>query len=362
MSSTFFVHPDISQAETLPANFYRDPLVFEQIKNNIFLRSWQWLGDENLVSLPNQVHPFILLDHFLTEPMLLTKDAEEQIHCLSNVCTHRGFKVVQHPGKSRRLTCLYHGRRFKIDGQFEFMPEFKEAQNFPRPCDDLHRFPLEKWGPFLFAGLNPTYDFKSVIAKMEERVGFLPLEEFVLDKSRSKDYLVHAHWALYCDNYLEGFHIPFVHQDLNDVLNYDAYSTEIYDFCNLQIGYSDEAVEVFDLPEGHPDYGKNVAGYYYWVFPNMMFNFYPWGISINIVKPIAPDRTRVSFLAYVYDENKLDKGAGAALDKVEREDEFVVEGVYQGVQSAFYKAGRFSPKREQCVHHFHRLLAQFVNG
>ena len=29
------------------------------------------------------------------------------------------------------------------------------------------------------------------------------------------------------------------------------------------------------LPEGHFDYGKNVAAYYYWVFPNMMFNFYP---------------------------------------------------------------------------------------
>ncbi len=52
---------------------------------------------------------------------------------------------------------------------------------------------------------------------------------------------------------------------------------------------------VFDLPEGHVDYGKNVAAYYYWVFPNMMFNFYPWGLSINIVKPIDLNRTKVSF-------------------------------------------------------------------
>ena len=81
-------------------------------------------------------------------------------------------------------------------------------------------------------------------------------------------------------------------------------------------------MKLFDLPEGHIDYGKKVAAYYYWVFPNMMFNFYPWGLSINVVRPISINRTKVSFLSYVYDPSKLDKGAGSALEKVEREDEF----------------------------------------
>jgi choline monooxygenase len=49
------------------------------------------------------------------------------------------------------------------------------------------------------------------------------------------------------------------------------------------------------------------------------------------------------------------------LDKVEREDEFVVENVQKGVNSSFYKAGRFSPKREKGVHHFHSLLALYLN-
>jgi choline monooxygenase len=256
---------------------------------------------------------------------------------------------------------MYHGRKFQLNGKFESMPEFQNVKNFPRPCDDLHAFPLEQWGPFLFAGLDPAFEFSKVIAKMNERVGFLPLHEFKLDESRSKDYLVNAHWALYCDNFLEGFHIPFVHSDLNAVLDYGAYTTEIYDYLNLQIGYSDGGEEVFDLPEGHPDYGKSVAAYYYWVFPNMMFNFYPWGLSVNIVKPLSIDRTRVSFISYVYDESGIASGAGAALDKVQREDEFVVEGVQKGVRSRFYKAGRFSPDREQGVHHFHRLLADFLS-
>jgi choline monooxygenase len=361
MKDKFTIQTDISKAETLPASFYRDRDVFEILKEKVFLKSWQWIGDENLVKLPQSVHPFVLLDGYLTEPLLITKQADETISCLSNVCTHRGNIVALNPGKSKNLTCTYHGRRFGLDGSYKSMPEFEEAEDFPRPCDNLHKFPIEKWGPLLFAGLNPSFDFSSVINKMKERVGFLPLDEFFLDPVLSKDFLVHAHWALYCDNYLEGFHVPFVHEELNKVLDYGSYKTETYEHCNLQIGYTNEATEVFDLPKGHIDYGKNVAAYYYWVFPNMMFNFYPWGLSLNVVKPLDINRTKVSFISYVYDPSKLDNGAGSGLEKVQREDEFVVENVQKGVNSSFYEAGRFSPTREQGVHHFHSLLAKFLN-
>ena len=91
-----------------------------------------------------------------------------------------------------------------------------------------------------------------------------------------------------------------------------------------------------------------------------MLNFYPWGLSINVVKPISINKTKVSFLTYIFDESKFDHN-GTMLDKVEREDEFVVEGVHKGLQSKTYQTGRFSPSREQGVHHFHRLLAKYLS-
>ena len=280
---------------------------------------------------------------------------------MTNVCTHRGHILALGPGKSKNITCAYHGRSFDLNGNFKSMPEFKEAKDFPRECDNLYKFPLSEWGPFLFAGLNPTFDFKEVLDPINERIGFLPLEQFSFDASMSKDYLIQAHWALYCDNYLEGFHIPFVHEGLNKVLDYGNYTTELHKYSSLQIGYSDESNETFDLPKDHIDYGKQVAAYYYWVFPNMMFNFYPWGLSVNIVKPISTNRTKVSFLTYIYDPSKLHKGAGNDIDKVEREDEFIVENESKGIQSSFYQSGRFSPTREKGVHHFQRLIAEFLD-
>ena len=78
---------------------------------------------------------------------------------------------------------------------------------------------------------------------------------------------------------------------------------------------------------------------------------------MNVVRPLAPDLMKVSFLCYMLDESRLGRGAGADLDRVEREDEVVVELVQRGVRSRLYDRGRFSPTREQNVHQFHRMLS-----
>jgi choline monooxygenase len=356
------VNPDIHVAETLPASFYRDKDLFYRLTRKLLSKTWQWVGDAGMFSEQINVVPLKLFDKILSEPMLLVRNDRGNIGCLSNVCTHRGNLLIDKPGIFKKLTCGYHGRRFSLTGEFEYMPEFEAAVNFPRDCDHLSKIPSELWQQFIFINLDPEFNFSSITDALNERVGFLPISTFKRAKLRSKDYVVKAHWALYCDNYLEGFHIPFVHPDLNKAVEFSTYETILYDYCNLQIGYSKDETESFNLPEGHPDAGKNVAAYYYWVFPNLMFNFYPWGLSINIVRPIDHETTKISFLSYIFDESKIDTSAGAILDTVEMEDEAVVQGVQEGIQSRYYTTGRFSPTREQGVHHFHRLLSQFITN
>lgn len=353
------VDPDIRRARTLPSSFYTDAALHEEMVERIFARSWQFIGDEEQVRAPGSVYPFKLLDGSLNEPLLLTRDYEDRVHLLSNVCTHRGFTVAEHPGCVKGLRCRYHGRRFKLDGRFQSMPECDEALDFPSASDDLPKVRLENWGPFLFASLDPQVPFRDVFGVVEDRLSFLPLSELKFDPAGSRDYLVRANWALYCDNYLEGFHIPFVHASLNDLLDYGSYRSELFDWCNLQLGVASDAASTFDLPAGSPDFGEQVAAYYFWVFPNLMFNLYPWGLSVNVVKPLSVDRTKVSFLTWIRDPVLFDEvGAAATTDRVEREDEAVVEGVQVGVRSRLYDRGRYSPTREQGVHHFHRLLSQ----
>lgn len=358
----FDVDPDIRNASTLPKALYTDPAVYAAAREKVFARSWQLVADQRQLRVPGQVLPVTLLPGCLDEPLLLTRDGDDRLWCLSNVCTHRGNLVAEEAGKASQLRCRYHGRRFGLDGRFVSMPEFEGAQRFPSPADDLPRLPLERWHGLYFTALDPAMPFAELVAPLAERVGWLPLAEATVDAAASRDYLVRASWALYCENYLEGFHIPYVHAALNQALDYGSYRTELYDWASLQLGVGSGGEECFELPAGHPDAGQEIAAYYYWLFPNLMLNVYPWGLSVNVVKPLAVDRTRVSYLTWVWDESKRATGAGADLDRVEREDEAIVEAVQRGVSSRLYDRGRLSPSREQGVHHFHRLLARCLGG
>lgn len=351
----------IECAETLPSTFYTSEEYYQTSIENIFVRSWQYIGDRSiLLKAPENVFPVTLLEKAIDEPVILNTK-EETITCMSNVCTHRGFKIIHHPAKMNKIICGYHGRRFDMEGKVEHMPEFKEAEDFPRPCDHLTHLPVNRWKRFLFTGIDPKVDFSIIKNKLDERLGFLDIDNWRFAPEYSKTYNVNANWALYCDNYLEGFHIPFVHQELNGMIDYGSYSTEVYDHMSVQIGYGKNGDEGFDLPEAHPDYGKVVLAYYYWLFPNFMLNVYSWGVQINIVKPISKEYCKVEFLYFIADEDKWEKfGKDSLAEKVEREDEYVVESVQKSMKSRFYSTGRFSPKREKGVHYFHRLISKYL--
>jgi len=356
----FSVNPDITRAETLPSGFYTSKDFFDLSKEKIFARSWQWVGLLEEVKTPGQTYPFTMLPGYLDEPLLLTRDQNDQLHCISNVCTHRGNLVCEKGGIEKNLRCRYHGRRFNLDGTFIAMPEFEGVENFPSVRDDLTKIPFKTWGGFAFTSLFPAFDFEDAFGEMINRISFLNPENYVFSTAHSKDYLVNANWALYCENYLEGFHIPYVHASLNQLLDYGSYASEIYRYANLQLGYTRQGEESFKIPDSSPDFGKHIAAYYFWIFPNLMFNFYPWGLSLNVVKPISVNQSKVSFLTYIADQEKFERGAMSMTDRVEREDEAIVENVQRGMRSRFYKNGRYSPKREQGTHHFHRLIAEFL--
>ena len=352
------IDPDIRRARTLPAWTYSDAAVHALQRERVFARSWQWAADADRVKVPGAVLPVSLLEGALDEPLLFARDRDDEIHCISNVCTHRGTIVCEQAGVETFLRCRYHGRRFALDGRFLSMPEFEGVEGFPSPADDLRKVAFGQLGKLLFASLAPACPFDELIGDVQRRCGFLPFDRAVFDASRSREYLVQANWALYCDNYLEGFHIPYVHAGLAQAIDYGEYRCEVFRWSTLQLGVTQAGVEAFALPAGHPDAGTNVGAYYWWLFPNTMLNLYPWGISLNVVHPLAVDRTKVAFLSFVWDESKLDRGAGAGLDRVEREDEVIVESVQRGTRSRIYERGRYSPARESGVHRFHQLLVE----
>ena len=347
------IDDDIRSARTLPASFYRDPAVFERVRERVFARSWQVVLDPEQAGQPGSLLPFSFLEGCVEEPLLLARDEGGSLRALSNVCTHRGnLLCTKAETGAQHLRCRYHGRRFALDGRFLSMPEFEGARDFPSRADDLPRIQLGQLGPLVFAGLDPAVSFDDWIAPVRTEMAFVALEKLARDPSGSRTYEVAANWALYCDNYLEGFHVPYVHAALARTIDYGTYRTELFGWSSLQIAEASSSADAFE--------GTSIAACYFFLFPNTMLNFYPWGLSINVVVPLAVDRTRVVYRALVSDPAKRRRGAGGDLDRVEHEDEEIVEQVQRGIRSRLYDRGRYSPLREAGVHHFHRLLTRSI--
>ena len=351
---TYSIDPDIAAATTLPGTFYGDAEAFAASRERVFARSWQWVGHLADVAVVESLSPRDLLPGLLDLPLLLTRDASGTLRCLSNVCTHRGNLLVKAACRGSQIRCGYHSRRFDLAGRMTFMPEFDGVRNFPSTTDDLPPVPLATWGTLGFVALDPVAPFAECFDAIAARIGFVPAESTRHDPSRDRDFAIDAHWALYVENYLEGFHIPHVHPALAGAVDYSGYRDELFRYGSVQIAPAKDGEPAFERREGR------IAAYYAWFFPNLMLNVYPWGLSMNLVMPQGLSRARVLFRSYVHTPALLDRGAGAALDTVEHEDEAIVLAVQRGVRSRFYTRGRYSPRRERGVHHFHRLLCEFL--
>lgn len=355
----FHIDNNIRKAAGPPSELYHSAEWFDAICSRVLSRAWHCVGDGGGLGAKGAARPVSLLPGALNESLLLVNDGAA-VRCLPNICTHRGHAVVEGAGCYESLVCKYHGRTFSLDGHFKQMPEFKNVEGFPAPSDDLIQIPCERFGPLLFVNLDSAYAFDALLTMVKRRVEFMPVAEFKLDANAQKTYEFEANWALYVDNYLEGFHIPFIHKKLASTMEWNHYKTTLYDYCNLQVAPAAPGEPAFELPAGHPDSGSRIAAYYFWLFPGTMLNFYPWGLSVNIIEPLSASRTRVRFASYIWKEELRGAGAGGDLQLVEMEDEAAVCSIQKNLKSRFAPRSRYSPSQEIGVHHFHRLLAKFL--
>jgi choline monooxygenase len=309
------------------------------------------------VAAPATLSPRTLLPGLLDEPLLLARDAARELRCLSNVCTHRGNLLVREACVADQIRCGYHSRRFDLAGRMTFMPEFAGAEHFPSPADDLPRVALGEWAGLAFAVARRGRAVRRVQRRSRRGPRAMPLDRLAHDPSRDRDYDVAAHWALYVENYLEGFHIPFVHGALNDASTTAAIRRPCTRFPACR---SRSRATARRRSRPRRPGADSVAAYYWWVFPNLMVNAYPWGLSINHVRPIAPDRTRVAFRSYVWDRSRLDRGAGGALDRVEREDEAIVEAVQRACARGSIARAAIRRRARPASTTSHRLLCAFL--
>ena len=359
MSLVFPFDPDIRRASTIPARCYVDPVFLALEEEKVFARTWQLVGRAEQLRESGE---FVTAE-IGRESIVVLRDGET-LRGYHNICLHRAGPVAQGCGRRQTLQCRYHGWTYRLDGTLLRAPEMEEADGF-RP-EDFRLLPVQvaTWGPLVFANLDlkapPLLHFLDGIPERARRFRADEMR-FVLRKA----WDVACNWKVYVDNYLEGYHLPVVHPGLHKELDYDQYRVEPHRYWSLQhaplrAAAHGAADRVYVPTDGDDD------AQYYWLFPNVMLNVYQGQMQTNVVLPRGQDRCEVVFEWFA-----ADPPADAATDptwtklvafsdRIQDEDIEVCEQVQRNLRSRAYDRGRYSPTRENGVHHFHGLLHEFL--
>lgn len=344
------VSTPIETSWTIPSTWYTDPAFHDLDRDAILARTWQGVGPLAQLREPGDYFTCLVAD----SPVIVLRDKEGMLRAFYNVCRHRGGPLAtDSTGCVKALTCQYHGWTYLLDGSLRGVPRWDRVDLFDKKDYGLVAVRVDTWQGQVFVNLDPAAaPLTHVMAGIGER--FAPVRLDAMTFVKRIDYEVACNWKVYVDNFLEGYHVPYVHPELMKLYDFRQYRTEVFDEYSLQWS---------PLAPGDAPYvirpGDNA--YYFSIFPNYMLNILPGRVQTNLVVPVAHDRCRVEFGFHYLDATG--PAARAAIDedlaysdRVQREDMDICAHVQRGLGSRAYDRGRFSVDAELGVHHFQERL------
>ena len=336
-------HPEmLEHAHALHASFYVNPRWLRVEQQGVFGATWQLAAHTGDLRDPGDHVPAEIAG----KPVLLVRQADGGLKAFYNVCRHRAGPLAVCNGKAARaLHCKYHGWTYELDGRLRAATEMQE---FDVRSERLVDIRVQEWQGLVFVALSEEAPpFETVYANIRERIA--PIDLGAMRFAKRDTYRIHCNWKVYVDNFLEGYHLPFVHPGLNKVLDYRAYDTELHDWYSLQHS---------PLRNNDGIYGDGNA-FYYFVYPNIMLNITPGRLQTNRVLPDGQGSCFVEFDYYYAQEPDVLARVEAEQQfshAIQEEDIFICEQVQKGLSSGAYEAGRLNPRRESGVWHFQNLL------
>jgi len=331
--------------DTLPAQLYREPAIYEKERQEIFARTWQLLGHESQLSRPGDY----IAATFAGYPVVAIRGEDGIIRSFHNVCRHRAGPLVEsgHGHCAGQFVCRYHGWKYALDGRLASARDFGPAEGFDPRNYGLFALKAEIWRGFLFVNMDQdAAPLAESIAPLEARMQHLSPERFRSPRVSSHD--MQCNWKTYVENYLEGYHIPIMHPMLNAALAAD-YGTQL------------EPPVIFY--RATPKSDAPVAGLWAWAWPCLGVNVYADGILMERMWPIDLNRTRLDYLFLFHeeaDEADIERQIEASIVTT-TEDLDICEAVQRNLNAGVYRTGRLSPKHEQGVAWFQAEIARALD-
>ena len=360
----------IEEARCLPGEAYTTERFLEIERRTLFSSRWICIGLVDDVPEPGDATPLEVAGR----SVILTRDRAGAVHVFHNYCRHRGLKILAGPVRGRsRFTCPYHAWTYALDGRLLRAPHFDgPGRHRADPVDGLARVRNAVWHRLVFVNLSgDAQEFADYIAPLERRWARYDLSALRHAESRSCD--IAANWKLAVENFIDYYHLPYVHKGLNSYsAMQDHYPIREGDIFlgqgNASYAPSDEATGGLPAFPGLDAAERSVTEAIC-LFPNLLVTLFDDNLRIILVEPDGAGRCRERIEVFVVgDEAMAPALAPVRSALVQRFQSFNVEdiAIVEGLQDAFattaFDGGCLSPAFDANIHRFHRLIAEYTRA
>ena len=368
----------IEKAHGLPNECYLNNDYLEFEKEKIFKNNWTMIGVASSVPNPGDAKPFNLLGI----PILIVRNKENEVKVFHNVCSHRGFKLVDQECKLKNvIRCPYHSWSYDFNGKLTVTPHLgglgkHEVEGFDKNKSNLKEIKSNIWMDLIFININSNAKpFEDFIKPLEDRWSkfISKKDQKLIRHSTDNGYFnmtVNSNWKFAIENYCESYHLPWIHPELNKVSNIsDHYHIEDENL-NFSGQGSNKYSQQFDgnikfkcFPNWPTElYEKSE---YVSLYPNVMLGIHIDHFYAFWLEPISNNQTKEHFeLYYVGDESAssdefkdIREKNFAFWQEVMNEDVTAIEGMQNGRNSPAYNGGNFSPVMDTPTLMFHKWVA-----
>lgn len=319
--------------------------IFDVEQRAIFGRSWVHVADIGDVPNPGDYATGTI---GRTPVMVLRDRKTGELRGFLNACRHRGATLLEGKGTcDKQIKCPYHAWSYGLDGKLLGVP-YREEFDCDVQAMGLVPIRVGTVGPMIYACIDPTTpDLADWVGELPHALDRVGVYDWKL--AYELTYELTANWKLFVENANDGYHIPFVHDVLTDLLEKDSGET----FLETHSAYSVARVNPTYVPPGFDPSDATVR--FGCVFPNIIPVLSPSDLTYLRVDPIAHDRLRVFVRSYDKPGMEhLREFRKAAFQRTTDQDIAVVERTFRGLHAEGLPAGVHSSRLEERIGHYER--------
>jgi phenylpropionate dioxygenase-like ring-hydroxylating dioxygenase large terminal subunit len=338
-----------SPGTNLPPRAFTSPAVFELEERAIFAKSWVHVCDIGDLPSPGS---YVAASIGRTPVLVLRDPKSGELRAFLNACRHRGAQLLEGHGTcDKQIKCPYHAWSYGCDGTLHGVPYREEFPDEVVSSLGLVPVRVGRVGPLVLACLDPfAPPLADWIGELPAALARANADSWALGFELT--YELDANWKLFVENANDGYHVPFVHDILTDLLVLGSGSTTL------------EAHSAYSMATINPNYVPPESGLvdpqvrFGSVFPNLIPVLSPTDFTYIRVDPIAHDRLRLFVRSYDVDDPPFREFRKLAFQRTTDQDLVVVLRTQRGLQAHGLPPGVHAQTLEERIGHFERLWAE----